>query len=182
MIEIEANPVTKSSEDPNQGYGCAISLLAIISAFLLVSWLGMILWASLMFGSVARSMASREYPTCPGVVTGFGQDVDSDAFEIHYEYEVDGNKYEYSTGRDPRDYPQSQASDWDSNQLKSGAQVTVYYNSNEPGESRLVPGILPEDWMFLLSTPLWVILLVITWRYCRWIFGIFRRLQNSSSQ
>ena len=117
----------------------------------------------------------------PGYITSFGHDVDSDAFELGFEYVVDGRSYRNETSRDPRDYPASQIEGRDPNEMTIGTQVAVYYNPDDPADARLVPGVLVDDWMFLMATPLLVFLIVVTWKFGLWMFEILCRLRRRQS-
>ena len=181
MVEIQTTPDRKPTGNASDGLGCAIALLAILTSFLAISWLAMVFWSVLMINGLLQSKASRDFPTCIGVVTSFGNDIDSDAFEIGFEYDVNGKRYQNTTGRDPRDYPESQDDQWNLQGMTTGTEVRVYYDPADPGNSRLVPGILAEDWMFLMATPVLVILIVATWKFSAWMREIYGRLRESKT-
>lgn len=129
-------------------------------------WVGLVffglLWSAfvLSFDSfvghgVVKQFCTKSFPSVTGYVTRSEMTVHhgkgtSYGVNIQYHYEVNGQSFE---GNRFRYGPEAADFDWASrtvNLYHTGAEVPIYYNSSNPSESVLSPGIRGSDLEFIL--------------------------------
>jgi len=146
----------------------------IMSIVLTVLGIGISWWG---YGKMDAARASLQWPTVPGTVTfsdvkissNTGQKGYQHSADIRYEYHVSGKAYrsskvvvgDYSSGSSGRARKLTR-------RFRTGSNVTVHYNQEDPREAVLIPGgtllVYVPFGFGIIATLAGIMALVYRWR------------------